>query len=69
MLCKAITDAVDGEPARVGSYAGKFAGVVFPGETLRASVWFEADRLLFTASVLERNTPVLTDGVLMTTSP
>lgn len=40
MTCKAMVDALlDGDTARVGSYGARFAGVVFPGETLKASVW------------------------------
>ena len=45
MTCKALVDAVlDGDATRVGSYGARFAGVVFPGETIRASVWSEGDR-------------------------
>ncbi len=40
MTCKALVDNVlDGDATRVGSYGARFAGVVFPGETLRASAW------------------------------
>jgi len=40
MTCKALVDSVlDGDAAAVGSYGARFAGVVFPGETLRASLW------------------------------
>lgn len=40
MTCKALVDTLlDGDATRVGSYGARFAGVVFPGETLRASVW------------------------------
>ena len=46
MTCKAMVDALlDGDTARVGSYGARFAGVVFPGETLKASVWKEDGRL------------------------
>ena len=39
MTCKAMVDALlDGDTARVGSYGARFAGVVFPGETLKASI-------------------------------
>ena len=45
MTCKALVDTLlDGDAARVGSYGVRFAGVVFPGETLRASVWRDGDR-------------------------
>ena len=40
MACKAIVDAcLDGDASRVGSYGARFAGVVFPGEILRARIW------------------------------
>lgn len=45
MTCKALVDTVlDGDASRVGSYGARFAGVVFPGETIRANVWREGDR-------------------------
>jgi acyl dehydratase len=66
MVCKAAVDGfLEGDPNRVRSYSGKFAGVVFPGETLRTSVWRDPDRLLLTVSTVEREAPVLTEGVLV----
>jgi acyl dehydratase len=44
MTCKALVDAVfDGDVAQLGSYGARFAGVVFPGETLRVSAWKDGD--------------------------
>jgi acyl dehydratase len=44
--CKAIVDAaLDSDVSRVASYGARFAGVVYPGETLRASIWKENDKL------------------------
>jgi hypothetical protein len=44
MTCKAMVDnLLDGDIARVGSYGAQFAGVVFPGETLKASIWKAGD--------------------------
>ena len=40
IVLKAIVDAaLDGDPTRVARYAVRFAGVAFPGETLRTSWW------------------------------
>lgn len=40
MACKALVDAaLGGDATRLASYGARFAGVVFPGETLRVSAW------------------------------
>ncbi|GAB3905209.1 MaoC/PaaZ C-terminal domain-containing protein [Kibdelosporangium lantanae] len=63
MVCKAVIDHVlDGDVTRVAGFATRFAGVVFPGETLRTSVWQEDKRLLVSTSAGERD--VLTDTVM-----
>ncbi|MDT4910992.1 MAG: hypothetical protein QOC66_120 [Pseudonocardiales bacterium] len=56
MVCKAVVDAeLDGDVARVAGYGVRFAGVVFPGETLRTSVWREDGRLVLATTVDERD--------------
>ncbi|MEO9138892.1 MAG: MaoC/PaaZ C-terminal domain-containing protein [Jatrophihabitans sp.] len=56
MVCKALVDAeLGGDTTRVRAFAARFAGVVFPGETLRTSVWREDDRLAFVTTVDERD--------------
>ncbi|ALG12705.1 MaoC/PaaZ C-terminal domain-containing protein [Kibdelosporangium phytohabitans] len=63
MVCKAVTDGVlGGDVSQVAGFATRFAGVVFPGETLRSQVWQEDKRLLVTCSAGDR--PVLADTVL-----
>ena len=63
MVCKAVVDSMlDGDVTRVASFATKFAGVVFPGETLRVRVWQNDAGYLVTATAADR--PVLTDTVL-----
>jgi acyl dehydratase len=65
MVCKAVVDhQLGGDVGRVTGYAARFAGVVFPGETLRTLVWSEGDRLILTTSVVERDAPALADVVL-----
>jgi len=61
MTCKAIVDTfLDGDAGQVGSYGARFAGVVFPGETLQASIWKDDGRLLARVIAPARdNAPVL----------
>lgn len=45
MACKSLVDVVlDGDAAAVGSYGARFAGVVFPGETIRLRAWRDGRR-------------------------
>jgi acyl dehydratase len=63
IVCKAVVDGVlDGDVTRVASYSTRFAGVVYPGETLRTQVWQEDKRLLVTTFADDR--AVLTDTVV-----
>jgi acyl dehydratase len=56
MVCKAVVDTVlDGDVSRVAGYGVRFAGVVYPGETLRTSVWREDGKLLISTTVDERD--------------
>lgn len=68
MVTKSIVDGVlDGDAGAVRVVEARFAGVVFPGETLRTSVWQMPDRILFTTQVADReNAPALTGGELLT---
>jgi acyl dehydratase len=64
MTCKTIVDAVlDGDAGAVGSYGARFAGVVFPGETLRMDVWKEDDRLLANVVAPSRDDAAVLSGV------
>ncbi len=67
MTCKAIVDAVlGGDAALVGSYGARFAGVVFPGETLLTRIWKDDGRLLASVTVPARdNAPVLSEVELV----
>jgi acyl dehydratase len=67
MVCKAVVDAeLDGDVSLVGGYGVRFAGVVFPGETLRTSVWREDGRLVLETTVDQRdNARALTGAELV----
>jgi acyl dehydratase len=67
MVAKAVVDAeLDGDVTRVAGYGVRFAGIVFPGETLRTSVWREDGRLLLVTTVDERDgAPALTGAELV----
>jgi acyl dehydratase len=55
MVAKALVDELlEGDATRVGGFGVRFAGVVFPGETLRTAVWREAGRFVLATTVDER---------------
>jgi len=58
---------LDGDATRVAGFGVKFAGVVFPGETIRVQGWRDGGRIVASATVAggERDgAPVLGDVVL-----
>ena len=64
IVCKAVVDhALGGNTAALTSYRARFAGVVFPGETLLVSLWRDQEVLDIRASAVERDRPVLTARV------
>ena len=67
MVCKALVDhLLDADATRVASYGARFAGVVFPGETLRANVWDEGGRYFAVVTAPAReNVVVLSDVELV----
>jgi acyl dehydratase len=77
MVLKAVVDTVlGGDVTRVRGYGARFAGVVYPGETLHVRMWTEAEteyglgsgdgsggRVLLSVTAVERDgAPVLTDA-------
>ena len=67
MTCKALVDhLLDAEASRVGSYGARFAGVVFPGETLRVKVWSAADGYIGVVTVPARDDAVVLADVHLT---
>ncbi|WP_416975577.1 MaoC/PaaZ C-terminal domain-containing protein [Streptomyces sp. 4F14] len=66
MTLKAVVDTVlDGDVTRVRSYDTRFAGVVYPGETLRIRMWRGAGAVRVAVSAAERDdAPVLADTIV-----
>ncbi|MBF6539172.1 MaoC family dehydratase N-terminal domain-containing protein [Nocardia farcinica] len=66
LVCKAATDTVlDSDATRVTGFRARFAGVLFPGETIRARIWRGAGELTIAATVADRDdAPVLGDVTL-----
>ena len=66
MVCKAVVDALlDGDVTQVRGYRARFAGIVFPGETLRTRVWrTDHEFVLITTAVDRADAPVLADAAL-----
>ncbi|ULN34659.1 MaoC/PaaZ C-terminal domain-containing protein [Mycolicibacterium smegmatis] len=62
--CKAIVDnLLDGDVSRVASYGARFAGVVFPGETLSANIWKEDGKFIGVLTAPSRDNTVVLSGV------
>lgn len=58
-----LRDHCAGDPARLKRFAARFAGPVFPGESLLFSFWRDAAGLCFRAASRERGSPVLDAGL------
>jgi acyl dehydratase len=66
MTLKAVVDTLlGGDVARVRSYTTRFAGVVYPGETLRIRMWRQEGSVRVAVSAVEQDdAPVLADTVV-----
>ena len=71
IVLRTVTDdLLGGDASRVASFSARFAGVVFPGETIRVRAWDTSGQIVVTATVHspreERDgAPVLADCVLV----
>lgn len=64
MACKAAVDTVlDGDAGAVRSFGARFAGVVFPGETLRLRLWKDQDRVVGTVVAPSRGDAAILNDV------
>jgi acyl dehydratase len=67
IVCKAAVDSMlDADPGAVRGYRARFAGVVYPGETLAVRLWRENGDILLEATVKERGAPALSNGLIRT---
>jgi acyl dehydratase len=66
MTLKAVVDTLlGGDVTRVRSYTTRFAGVVYPGETLRIRVWHTPESTRVAVGAVERgDAPVLADTIV-----
>lgn len=66
LVLRALVDSMyDGGVAEISQYGVSFAGILFPGETLRVRTWRTEDGVVATADAVERdNAPVLGNIVL-----
>lgn len=65
VVCKAVVDhALGGDTGKVARYQARFAGVVFPGETIVTSFWREGNTIFVAAKTKERDTPVITNAAI-----
>jgi acyl dehydratase len=65
IACKAAVDALlDGDVAQVAGYRARFAGVVFPGETLVVRLWDEGERIVVAVHTKERQSPVISNAAI-----
>lgn len=72
IVLREVTDGLlDADAAAVKGFTARFAGVVFPGETIRVQAWREATQIVVSATIKsdveQRNgAPVLADCVVTT---
>lgn len=66
LVLRALVDSIyDGGVAEISQYGVSFAGILFPGESLRVRAWRTEDGVVATADAVERdNAPVLGNIVL-----
>lgn len=74
VLREVIDLLLDGDAAAVGGFRAKFAGVVFPGETLAISAWEEPEGIVVTATVGDTRSdqqfrPALADCLITRRAP
>ncbi|MCW2749116.1 MAG: 3-alpha,7-alpha, 12-alpha-trihydroxy-5-beta-cholest-24-enoyl-CoA hydratase [Aeromicrobium sp.] len=61
VLREVIDLVLDGDAKAVGGFGARFAGVVFPGETLSINAWDEPEGIAVTVTVGDDDRPALAD--------
>ena len=69
VLRTVVEGMLDWDSAKVAGFTARFAGVVFPGETIRTRAWDQGDRIVVSATIASADekrdgAPVLADCVL-----
>ncbi len=63
IVAKAVVDrALASDLGRMASFAARFSGVVYPGETIVTRIWEDNGGLTVTAESLDRGAPVLSNA-------
>ena len=67
MVLKGLVDHVlEGQVDAINEYGGRFASVLYPGETIKVRAWTSESGVAFSATCVERTESVLTHGKLAT---
>ncbi|AHH15303.1 putative MaoC-like dehydratase [Nocardia nova SH22a] len=67
LVCKTATDTVlNSDASRVAGFRARFAGVLYPGETIRSRIWREGNELIIGATVVEREDAAVLSDVRLT---
>ncbi|MEU6564437.1 MaoC/PaaZ C-terminal domain-containing protein [Nocardia nova] len=67
LVCKTATDTVlKSDTSRVAGFRARFAGVLYPGETIRSRIWREGNELIIGATVVEREDAAVLSDVRLT---
>jgi acyl dehydratase len=70
IVCKAVVDhALGGDTTGVAAYSARFAGTVYPGETLEVAAWRLDGGLAVQATVKERGVVALANGLVTLVDP
>jgi acyl dehydratase len=68
VVCKALVDnLLSGDVTKVSSFGTRFAGVLFPGESLRVRAWETETGYQATATAINRDDALVLDETVLTT--